>query len=250
MSEGVFEPVHELVEKVSEEITDMTFDPRPGGIIDRFQKEKARKQARDEENRHEDEPINDAAYTAVKVAQEAPEVVATNLVTIPSLGIGQLLPSSPYRYRAFLMLPTPAGIVNALSLISTPAVPASTINAVNYTNQPYNVTITGGTLTAVTVNGQTVGTTAGTYIVPAGGTIAVTYSVAPTWTWAPVYSPAAATVTVSRDQGSALGGLGFTLPSGTIMTVQNRAQLWGFNPNSFNIQVATFSEMYGPKVPR
>jgi hypothetical protein len=50
---------------------------------------------------------------------------------------------------------------------------------------PYTVyvTVTGGTVTNVSVNGATAGTGPGTYAVPAGGTIALTYSVAPTWNW-------------------------------------------------------------------
>jgi len=67
--------------------------------------------------------------------------------------------------------------------ISTPAVPASTVPATNDTGQYLNVNITGGTLTFVFVNGAQVGTTAGNYTVPPGGTISITYSVAPTWTW-------------------------------------------------------------------
>lgn len=67
--------------------------------------------------------------------------------------------------------------------IATPAFPLSTVPVTNTYNVPVYVTITGGTLTNVLVNGVSAGTTAGTYPVPAGGTISVTYSVAPTWNW-------------------------------------------------------------------
>lgn len=67
--------------------------------------------------------------------------------------------------------------------VTTPAVPASTVAQQNATNQPVQVVITGGTITAVIVNGVTVGTAAGTYYVPAYGSISITYSVAPTWAW-------------------------------------------------------------------
>lgn len=167
MSEGVFEPVTELVEKVESEVSDLVFNPRPGGLVDTWQKEKARKEAAAEEARHEDEPVNQAAYQAVKVAQEAPEVVATNLVTIPPGGIAQILPASPYRYRASLIVVT-----------------------------------------------------------------------------------AASSIVLSRDQGTALGGQGFPLPSGIVFPLTNRAQLWGYNSGGSAVQIATFSEMYGPKVPR
>jgi hypothetical protein len=67
--------------------------------------------------------------------------------------------------------------------VTSPGVPASTVPAVSTYNFPVRVTITGGTLTFVFVNGVQVGTTAGTYVVPALGSISITYSVAPTWNW-------------------------------------------------------------------
>jgi len=69
------------------------------------------------------------------------------------------------------------------SLVTTPSVPASTVAVNNANAFPVSVTITGGTMTAVVVNGVTVGTGAGTYVVSAGGTISMTYTVAPTWLW-------------------------------------------------------------------
>lgn len=68
--------------------------------------------------------------------------------------------------------------------VSSPAVPATTVAATNTTGTVVAVTISGGTLTSVVVNGTQAGTTAGTYLVPIAGTISITYSVAPTWTWA------------------------------------------------------------------
>lgn len=67
--------------------------------------------------------------------------------------------------------------------ITTPGFPSSNTPVTNTYNVPVLVTITGGTLTNVLVGGTSVGTTAGTYTVPAGSTIAVTYTVAPTWNW-------------------------------------------------------------------
>ncbi|HMG63096.1 MAG TPA: hypothetical protein VK599_09130 [Streptosporangiaceae bacterium] len=98
----------------------------------------------------------------------------------------------------------------AAPAVSSPAVPASgtaTANLVaNSTGTVVAVTITAGTLTFVYVNGVQAGTTAGVYLVPVGGTISVTYSVAPAWAWAlPVTS---ATVTA--------GGTALTFaPTGT-----------------------------------
>lgn len=71
--------------------------------------------------------------------------------------------------------------------IVTPAVPATTVAVTNTNPFPVAVAVTGGTVTVVAVNGATQFTATGvTAIVPAGQTIALTYSVAPTWTWTPV----------------------------------------------------------------
>lgn len=66
---------------------------------------------------------------------------------------------------------------------STPSVPASLTPVTNTSPLPATVVVSGGTGTNVSINGVLQGTFDGTYTVPAGGTIALTYSVAPTWTW-------------------------------------------------------------------
>jgi len=75
----------------------------------------------------------------------------------------------------------------AAPVVTSPGTPASfgsTTVVPNATGTVVLVTITGGTLTFVFVNGVQAGTAAGTYLVPVAGTISITYSVAPTWTWA------------------------------------------------------------------
>lgn len=74
--------------------------------------------------------------------------------------------------------------------VAQPAVPASTVNATNNSGVDCMVHIAGGTLTVVTVGGTATGITAAaaagsvhTVRVPAGQTINITYTVAPTWKW-------------------------------------------------------------------
>lgn len=74
--------------------------------------------------------------------------------------------------------------------VTQPAVPASTVAATNTTGVDCTVHIAGGTLTAVTIGGSATGITAAapagsthSVRVPAGQTIAITYTVAPTWKW-------------------------------------------------------------------
>ena len=59
--------------------------------------------------------------------------------------------------------------------------PLSTVPAVNPNPVAQSVTITGGTVTVIAVSGVVTGLTTGTFTVPAGGSITITYSVAPTF---------------------------------------------------------------------
>lgn len=71
--------------------------------------------------------------------------------------------------------------------VVTPAVPATTVAATNTNSFPVAVAVAGGTVTVIAVNGVTQYTATGnTVVVPAGGTVALTYSVLPTWTWTAV----------------------------------------------------------------
>jgi len=45
------------------------------------------------------------------------------------------------------------------------------------------ITITGGTVTSVSIDGTVTGLTSGTFFVPAGSTMSAVYTVAPTYTW-------------------------------------------------------------------
>jgi len=88
--------------------------------------------------------------------------------------------------------------LSTVPAVSQPAMPASTVAAQNLNLFPVQVVISAGTLTAVTVNGINVGSGDGTYIVPSGGAISVTYTIAPTWVWTALTSvPAVADVYAS-----------------------------------------------------
>lgn len=82
--------------------------------------------------------------------------------------------------------PVPA----VVSAVTTPAVPATTVAVANGTGVAVTVFLKGGTITVVKIGGVTTGIAAAApantcHILPLspGQTIAITYSVAPTWTW-------------------------------------------------------------------
>ena len=63
---------------------------------------------------------------------------------------------------------------------------ASTVASLNPNPVPVSVTVSGGTVTVIAVNGVTTGLTSGTFTVPVGGSITITYSVAPSFTMADI----------------------------------------------------------------
>jgi hypothetical protein len=69
--------------------------------------------------------------------------------------------------------------------LTPPAVPASTVALTNPFPLDMTVFITGGTMTLVSVDGSGIGiATSPIYLrVRAGGTITITYTVAPSWSW-------------------------------------------------------------------
>lgn len=68
---------------------------------------------------------------------------------------------------------------------AAPAIPATGVAATNSNAYTILVTVSGGTMTGNTlVNGVSAGAADGTFTVPAGQTITISYSVAPSWTLA------------------------------------------------------------------
>lgn len=136
---------------------------------------------------------------------------------------------------------------NNTGTTSTPGFPASTTPVTNTNAWPVFVTITGGTLTQVFVNGVQVGTTAGTYVVPAFGTISVTYSVAPTWAWAGVLAEhnALSTLPIADEvatyfRGAAQGG-----PAGCVLGKQINYDGTRDNKGALTFQVEVDGDGFG-----
>lgn len=74
-----------------------------------------------------------------------------------------------------------AVVAGAPSMFTSPlTLAASGVAAVNPNPVPVAVTVSGGTVTAIAVGGVSTGLTSGTFTIEPGGSIAVTYSVAPT----------------------------------------------------------------------
>lgn len=84
--------------------------------------------------------------------------------------------------------PSAGAVVTGCPSLFTTAmtIGATTVASVNPNPVPVSVTITGGTVTVIAVNGVTTGLTTGTFTIPAGGSITITYSVGPTFTMADI----------------------------------------------------------------
>lgn len=116
--------------------------------------------------------------------------IATAKISIPAAGTAdpvRIAGRDLDRMDMYVMVETAAGSTSVSNPVpSQPAVPATGVAQQNLNNYPVQVVISanGATITNVSVNGITVGTAAGTYVVPAQGSISIAYTVAtPTWVW-------------------------------------------------------------------
>lgn len=84
--------------------------------------------------------------------------------------------------------PSAGAVVTAAPALFTSAISlgSSGAAAANPNPVPVSATVSGGTVSAISINGGASVGTSGTFTVPVGGTIAVTYSVAPSLTTADI----------------------------------------------------------------
>lgn len=132
----------------------------------------------------------------------------------------------PYNLSALSVAGGTFPPASGFSGTTAPSVPSSGTAATNSYAWAVLATITGGTVTAVTVNGTQVGSGTGSYWVPAGGTIAITYSSAPTWTWVASGLDAAAggSTNFAAGWGAAGTGVQFTNNGSVWLWYYNGAQ--------------------------
>jgi len=143
--------------------------------------------------------------------------ISTIKVNVPAAGTDPVRIASRDldRTSMYILVENVAGSVSNV-LITPPTVPATGVAAQNTTGFPVSVVIgaNGATITNVSVNGVTVGTAAGTYVVPAFGSISIAYTVAtPTWTWTEIGVPSTAPsgVRISREVSTLAAGGGALL---------------------------------------
>jgi len=100
------------VEDFIEDIEDAVgFHPRPGGMVERHRQQRAAREAAKQEALNESERIEEHTIKTVKVTVLSPEVVSAITITIAAGQYAQILPNSPYRYRATILVVTAAATV-------------------------------------------------------------------------------------------------------------------------------------------
>lgn len=75
------------------------------------------------------------------------------------------------------------GGYNPIGHVTSPGIPATTVALANPFEVDAMVIVSGGTVTVIAIGGVATGLTSGVFRLPAGQTITLTYTVAPTWTW-------------------------------------------------------------------
>jgi hypothetical protein len=146
--------------------------------------------------------------------------MATAKLSVPATGKDavRITARDETRTTMYVQVENTAGSVSNV-LISPPTVPATGVAAQNVTGFPVSVVISanGATITNVVVNGVSVGTAAGTYVVPAYGAISISYTVAtPTWTWTEIGVPSSAPsgIRVDHEVSTLDVGLGALIKTG------------------------------------
>jgi hypothetical protein len=275
--------MEDIVSEVIDDVEEL-FTPKPGGMIDRHHQEQARRQAAQQEKQNIDQRIEESSYKAVKTAPQSPESFSPISFTIQPGGTQQILPLSPYRYRAVVMVnetavetdtPANSGTVNAPGAGATivqVALPPGTYSVA------WNVQLSGtlaapadlnnfqlfqsGTGSNVVIVGSLNLTVAGTYPQPpviatsANANNFIKVLTVGASTAGSVYgaqlilTPLAVgvgPVILARDSGAALGGQGFELPAATPLPLLTRAQVYAFNAGGVPARVTVLSEIYAPE---
>ena len=76
------------------------------------------------------------------------------------------------------------GLSGVAGQISAPSIPASGSSYINITGRHCLVTISGGTITSISVGGNVLsGILGGLILIPANSEVSIVYAVAPTWSW-------------------------------------------------------------------
>jgi len=133
---------------------------------------------------------------------------------------------------------------SATPYVLNPALPASTVVTYNSNPFPVAVSITGGSVTVVSVNGSATGLAASptVAVVPPGGTIALTYTGSPSWSWAALVAGFCGT---SIPSPASLA----VVPGGSIVLVYSVGPAWSWT-NPINMQEpADFAAMNTTALP-
>lgn len=168
--------------------------------------------------------------------------------------VQRILAQAPKRHRAIISSRPLATLTIPSVTANTnpqPAVPASTTAQANFFQFPVSVTVTGGTVSAIAVNGAVTGLTSGTVVVPPGGTITLTYTVAPTWTWV-MTTPGGASIEATEfviigSEEQVMNGKGYNLYNGESKVIESTSALFlgpGTNPPTHTVAITVMDERF------
>lgn len=239
------------------------FHPKPGGMVDQHRKKRHRDEIATREAAQEAERVEERGYQAVKVTPLSPEVFSSLTYTLQPGGKQQVLPHSPYRHRAIVMLAIPNNEQDRTQAIVAGV--ATTIIP------PAGATITGFAITLAGPDASDIVVTAGDAILQvqfdlAPGQLSMIVTLprplGPSATNALFATATAsavghltlfyvmtqsANVILAKDDSTALGGSGFILPPNVPVDLRTRAQVVAFNPLSVAVQISVASEIYAPE---
>lgn len=196
-------------------------------------------------------------YTVNDPASElSPEFGKATVFAVPLTGTItgqnnsiQLLQRRPSRYKAVIYvgsLPSTGSVA-----IQNVAVGASTVATPNLNNFPVIVTVSGGTVTQITINGINTGQTSGSFLLKPGDLIATTNTGAPTYTTtlpsgASAPSTGSASLVISHDPStlvSTSAPVGYTIVTAPhIFQWENQEPLYAISLGAGPINVSVIDQ--------
>lgn len=159
----------------------------------------------------------------------------------------QIVPQNRKRHEAQILVQ--AGLGNTIAAPAVNQIPLAASGVASYNNNSVGVnqTITGGTVTAIAINGVTTGLTSGVFFVPAGGTVTVTYTVAPTtFTTAGIAvagTPSSAYVQIG-SRARVQNNQGAQIQAGMRVPYDNSQELWAASDGVNAMIISVLDERY------
>lgn len=161
-------------------------------------------------------------------------------------GPQQILPVDRARSKSRVLIQAGNGNTIPAPTVTPITLGANGVAAYNNNSVGVNANVSGGTVTQIAINGTNTNLTSGNFFVPAGGTITITYSVAPTLTTTGIATsgtPSNAFVLLG-SRGQVQNNQGGQYLVGNSVSIENGQEVWMTGDGTNSLIVTVLAERY------